>query len=238
MPMNESHKQNNLSVIKGFKPWQFIISAYFWLAVLLVILQQLLTVLPMMTPLLRSDLGEELTVFPYIVTAITVAGAFGLSYFAYFIANRYSPYNLWERIKELDYLPLGLGYLVVIGLNVSVQYLFEGQEQMNQLLIEESVAQQPVAMFFLVVLVAPVVEEVIFRELVPRSLGRSWIAYIIGSILFALIHVPTGIEGWLMYGGMSAMMLYMRLRRDNLNESIAFHMLNNIVSFIAMMNLM
>lgn len=103
--------------------------------------------------------------------------------------------------------------------------------------MQESVKQQPVAMFFLVVIVAPVVEEVIFRELLPKSMGRSLASYIIGSFLFALIHMPTGIEGWLMYGGMSAVMLYMRLRRDNLNEAIAFHLLNNVISFIAMMTL-
>lgn len=128
--MDSLRTQHDLSLIKGFKPWQFFVSAYFWLSVLLFILQQLITALPLMIPVLRREGMELPAAAAYIITAIVVVGAFGVSYFAYFIANRYSPYQLKQRIKEIDYLPIGLGYLMVLGINYGVQYFLKHKNKL------------------------------------------------------------------------------------------------------------
>ncbi|WP_186320378.1 CPBP family intramembrane glutamic endopeptidase [Paenibacillus sp. Y412MC10] len=85
----------------------------------------------------------------------------------------------------------------------------------------------------MIVILAPVTEELVFRELLPNTLGPSFISFISSSLLFVAIHSPSGIMGWTSYGIMTAGFLYARLGQRTIYASIAVHVVWNITSIIA-----
>lgn len=107
-------------------------------------------------------------------------------------------------------------------------------EQPNQASLDSLVGLFPVVMFFTVVIVSPIVEEVVFRELLPFATGPSYLSFAVSSLIFVALHAPFGIMGWTSYGILSVGFLYARLKDNNLYSSIAVHILWNMITIVAM----
>lgn len=84
------------------------------------------------------------------------------------------------------------------------------------------------------VLVAPMIEELVFRGLLMgRVFGqKSWIGLIISSLLFGALHVPTDLGSWILYGGMGLVLGLVYRQNGKLEYVIAIHCLNNLLSAI------
>lgn len=104
--------------------------------------------------------------------------------------------------------------------------------QPNQDVIDGILSLFPIPMIFTMVLVAPVVEETIFRELLPFATGPSHLSFILTSFLFVLIHSPSGIFGWVMYGLSTVGFLIVRMKNNNVYAAIILHILWNILSLV------
>lgn len=105
-------------------------------------------------------------------------------------------------------------------------------EQGNQVSINAILNQHFFAMAFLVVIVAPVIEEIVFREFLPHAGGPSYAAFAIASLLFVALHAPAGIMGWVMYSMMASAFLYLRLNGNNMFTSIVGHIFYNSLSVV------
>ena len=112
----------------------------------------------------------------------------------------------------------------LLGVDVGVQP--------NQASLDVLVGLFPIAMIFTMVIVSPIVEELVFRELLPYALGASYLSFILSSIIFMFLHAPTGIIGWTSYGILSAGFLYMRLKDNNLYGAILAHIVWNTLTLI------
>lgn len=90
------------------------------------------------------------------------------------------------------------------------------------------------------VLLAPMIEELIFRGLLMgRVFGqKSWLGLVVSSLLFGALHMPTDIGSWVIYGGMGAVLGLVYRYSGKLEYVIAIHFLNNLLSaiFIFFMN--
>lgn len=105
-----------------------------------------------------------------------------------------------------------------------------GSAQPNQQAINDTLKLFPIPMMFTVLIVAPVVEEVIFRELLPYASGPSYLSFVFASLLFVVVHTPSGMVGWIGYGITAIGFLSARLINNNVYTGILVHLLWNMMS--------
>ena len=131
----------------------------------------------------------------------------------------------------LSYLAIYVGNLVGgIWLQLVKQTTTANQQVINNLVSESSL----ISSFFLIVLIAPICEEIICRGIIPTKLfqGYEKFGYVIGWLIFLLAHRPSNLPSFLIYGWMSAVLTWTAYRTRRLEMSISVHMLLNSISFI------
>lgn len=131
----------------------------------------------------------------------------------------------------LSYLVIYVGNLVGgIWLQLVRQTTTANQQVINNLVSESSL----ISSFFLIVLIAPICEEIICRGIIPTKLfqGYEKFGYVIGWLIFLLAHMPSNLPSFLIYGWMSAVLTWTAYRTSRLEMSISVHMLLNSISFI------
>lgn len=131
----------------------------------------------------------------------------------------------------LSYLAIYVGNLVGgIWLQLVKQTTTANQQVINNLVSESSL----ISSFFLIVLIAPICEEIICRGIIPTKLfqGYEKFGYVIGWLIFLLAHMPSNLPSFLIYGWMSAVLTWTAYRTRRLKMSISVHMLLNSISFI------
>jgi membrane protease YdiL (CAAX protease family) len=103
-----------------------------------------------------------------------------------------------DRVRTRDWLPWLLGIAVVYACRTAVlvvaAVLTEGRavEEANNLQLRSPTALSIVVLTLLVVVLAPITEELMFRGLLLRSFLRRmsfWPAALLSTLLFALFHV-------------------------------------------------
>lgn len=109
---------------------------------------------------------------------------------------------------------------------------FTAVQQPNQASLENLVGLFPIVMIFTMVIVSPIVEEFVFRELLPFATGPSYLSFGIASLIFVALHAPFGVMGWTSYGILSAGFLYARLKDNNLYTAIGVHIIWNALTLI------
>ena len=130
-----------------------------------------------------------------------------------------------------SYLAIYVGNLVGgIWLQLVKQTTTSNQQVINNLISESSL----ISSFFLIVLIAPICEEIICRGIIPTKLfqGYEKFGYVIGWLIFLLAHRPSNLPSFLIYGWMSAVLTWTAYRTRRLEMSISVHMLLNSISFI------
>lgn len=130
-----------------------------------------------------------------------------------------------------SYLAIYVGNLVGgIWLQLVKQTTTANQQVINNLVSESSL----ISSFFLIVLIAPICEEIICRGIIPTKLfqGYEKFGYVIGGLIFLLAHMPSNLPSFLIYGWMSAVLTWTAYRTRRLEMSISVHMLLNSISFI------
>ena len=131
----------------------------------------------------------------------------------------------------LSYLAIYVGNFVGgIWLQLVKQTTTANQQVINNLVSESSL----ISSFFLIVLIAPICEEIICRGIIPTKLfqGYEKFGYVIGWLIFLLAHRPSNLPSFLIYGWMSAVLTWTAYRTRRLEMSISVHMLLNSISFI------
>lgn len=145
-------------------------------------------------------------------------------------------------IRYTIYVTVGIILIILSTQIMSVLYEWIGVDggSANQELIETALNSplRPLV-FLLVVILAPVFEELIFRKamfgFVTMKLEyRKSTALILSTLLFALIHVPSmdNIIFIFYYLPLSFIITYAYFKTDNILVPIALHFLNNLISFI------
>ncbi|KXT83237.1 TetR family transcriptional regulator [Streptococcus sp. DD11] len=83
---------------------------------------------------------------------------------------------------------------------------------------------------------APVLEEVVFRGLIPQKIFAKHYVWglSVGVILFGLVHGPTDIGSFVVYAGMGAVLAAVAYMTKRLEMAILAHMLRNGVAVLIM----
>ncbi|HET3486624.1 TPA: lysostaphin resistance A-like protein [Streptococcus pneumoniae] len=148
--------------------------------------------------------------------------------------------------RAKDLARLGLSYLVIVGSNIlgSILLQMSNETTLLQMSNETTTANQSqindmvqnsslISSFFLLALLAPICEEILCRGIVPKKIFRgkeSW-GFVVGTIVFALLHQPSNLPSLLIYGGMSTVLSWTAYKTQRLEMSILLHMIVNGIAF-------
>ncbi|KXT59809.1 Membrane-bound protease, CAAX family [Streptococcus oralis] len=212
--------------------WQEILDRGIWVLIFLIglVLSQLPLILSALLsarqfPLLQSGLLVALlsvailTVFIFSARKTEIA-TFNLSFF-----------------KAKDLARLVLSYLVIFTSNLfgsALLRLMNESTTSNQSTINNLVQNSSlISSFFLLVLIAPICEEILCRGIIPKKIfrGKEKLGYLVGAVVFALLHTPTNMPSLLIYGGMSTVLTWTAYRTERLEMSILLHMIVNGIAF-------
>ena len=212
--------------------WQEILDRGIWVLIFLIglVLSQLPLILSALLSarqftLLQSGLLVALlsvvilTVFIFSARKTEIA-TFNLSFF-----------------KAKDLARLVLSYLVIFTSNLfgsALLRLMNESTTSNQSTINNLVQNSSlISSFFLLVLIAPICEEILCRGIIPKKIfrGKEKLGYLVGAVVFALLHTPTNLPSLLIYGGMSTVLTWTAYRTERLEMSILLHMIVNGIAF-------
>ena len=150
--------------------------------------------------------------------------------------TKLATFNL-SFFKAKDLARLVLSYLVIFATNLLGSALLRmmnetttsNQSTLNGLVQNSSL----ISTFFLIVLVAPICEEILCRGIIPQKIfrGKEKLGFIVGAIVFALLHTPTNLPSVIIYGGMSTVLTWTAYKTERLEMSILLHMILNGIAF-------
>lgn len=204
-----------------------------WLGVFFVAM--FLSQVPMLTLVLLQKTQLE-SIWSTVIVGITSTAVVTLFLYG---AHKSKLLNLKSKLFTINDAPrIALSYLAIIvgnmigaiWLHLLKQTTTSNQETINSLISETSL----ISSFFVIVIVAPLCEEIICRGIIPTKLfeGYEKIGYIFGWLLFTLAHLPTNPPSFLIYGWMSAVLTWTAYRTKRLEMSIFLHLVINGMSIL------
>ncbi|EHJ52585.1 CPBP family intramembrane glutamic endopeptidase [Streptococcus macacae] len=141
----------------------------------------------------------------------------------------------WLSWKSVKIAVLGILTLFVVRFIGVMILILEGKTTTNN---QENVLKlfdsSPLLLLFvMIVIMAPLTEEIIFRGLIPKLFSKRFegLGFGLGTLLFSLAHSPTDIGSFVIYAGMGAVLAVICYRTKHLEYSIWVHALNNGLSF-------
>ncbi|QQK08800.1 CPBP family intramembrane glutamic endopeptidase [Miniphocaeibacter halophilus] len=141
----------------------------------------------------------------------------------------------WKKIIQFIVV-----YILFIALSVLIGLLIEIPTSSNQYSLEEMINSYPIMIFGTIIL-APFVEEIIFRHILIGELSKTipkFLAIIISCILFALIHSELTLS-FIVYFlmGMAFTIIYI-LNKDNFIASFFYHAIHNSIALLAVLGIL
>ena len=212
--------------------WQEILDRGIWVLIFLIglVLSQL--------PLILSALLSARQ-FPLLQSGLLVA-LLSVAILAVFIFSarktEIATFNL-SFFKAKDLAHLVLSYLVIFTSNLfgsALLRLMNESTTSNQSTINNLVQNSSlISSFFLLVLIAPICEEILCRGIIPKKIfrGKEKLGYLVGAVVFALLHMPTNLPSVIIYGGMSTVLTWTAYKTERLEMSILLHMILNGIAF-------
>ena len=212
--------------------WQEVLNRGKWVIILLVAF--VLSQFPIGLALFLANKQ-----FPILQSGLLV-GALSIVVLIVFIIGarktQLATFNL-SFFKAKDLARLVLSYLVIFATNLLGSLLLRltneattsNQSILNGLVQNSSL----ISTFFLLVLIAPICEEILCRGIIPQKIfrGKEKLGFVVGAIVFALLHMPTNLPSVIIYGGMSTVLTWTAYKTERLEMSILLHMILNGIAF-------
>ena len=212
--------------------WQEVLNRGKWVLILLVAF--VLSQFPIGLALFLADKQ-----FPILQSGLLV-GALSIVVLIVFIIGarktQLATFNL-SFFKAKDLARLVLSYLVIFATNLlgSLLLRLTNEATTNNQSILNGLVQNSslISTFFLLVLIAPICEEILCRGIIPKKIfrGKEKLGFIVGAIVFALLHMPTNLPSVIIYGGMSTVLTWTAYKTERLEMSILLHMILNGIAF-------
>lgn len=212
--------------------WQEVLNRGKWVLILLVAF--VLSQFPIGLALFLANKQ-----FPILQSGLLV-GALSIVILIVFIIGarktQLATFNL-SFFKAKDLARLVLSYLVIFATNLlgSLLLRLTNEATTNNQSILNGLVQNSslISTFFLLVLIAPICEEILCRGIIPKKIfrGKEKLGFVVGAIVFALLHMPTNLPSVLIYGGMSTVLTWTAYKTERLEMSILLHMILNGIAF-------
>ena len=212
--------------------WQEVLNRGKWVLILLVAF--VLSQFPIGLALFLANKQ-----FPILQSGLLV-GALSIVVLIVFIIGarktQLATFNL-SFFKAKDLARLVLSYLVIFATNLLGSLLLRLTNEVttnNQSILNGIVQNSSlISTFFLLVLIAPICEEILCRGIIPKKIfrGKEKLGFVVGAIVFTLLHMPTNLPSVIIYGGMSTVLTWTAYKTERLEMSILLHMILNGIAF-------
>ena len=133
---------------------------------------------------------------------------------------------------------------LVLLVAIAAQFFLPDDPSVNQQIVSQLTVAQPVFGFFVVVVFAPLTEELIFRGMLAHYLfpkqtnsKQTALFLLVSSVLFALLHFPGSLHQFLVYASLGLSLGLAYVSRKGLLYSISLHALNNLIGFLMILML-
>ena len=137
-------------------------------------------------------------------------------------------------LNKYIWLPALVWVLVIVAEN-----FLPHDPSASQKMVEELTHNQPLFSFFMVVVFAPLTEELTFRGMLARfvfpqqdNIKQTALFLLVSSLIFALVHFPGTPLQFLVYASLGFSMGLAYISKGGLAYSIALHALNNLIAFL------
>lgn len=141
-----------------------------------------------------------------------------------------------------NYLSLALRYWMVGVLlmafsNLAIEWLLPKIETVNEDAVRSLIDISPVIMFLSVSLLAPLIEETVFRGIFRKIFKTNWLFLVMSTLMFSAMHVINGFYNWtdlaliIPYAFMGGVLSWSYLKHNNIYIPIIIHFIHNIISF-------
>ena len=145
--------------------------------------------------------------------------------------------NNFKKITEkaLKYWITGL--LGMITTNIIIGYLLKSLPE-NETLVRDLFFDYPILMALSIIIIAPFLEEVIFRKVLNKVIQKKWLYIITSGIIFGTIHALTGITEpiellyIIPYGILGSTFAYTYYETKTIWATISTHALHNAISML------
>ena len=142
-------------------------------------------------------------------------------------------------LNKYIWLPALVWALVIV-----VQFFLPNDPSVSQQTAEQLTHNQPLFSFFMIVVFAPLTEELTFRGMLARyvfpqqdNVKQTALFLLVTSIIFALVHFPGTPQQFLVYGSLGLSLGLAYISKGGLAYSMGLHALNNLISFVMIMML-
>ena len=185
---------------------------------------------------LFGPLANKMVQF-WIAGFLTLAGT-ALSYWYIEKENKQATKPTTYRYRD-TWIAIGCYYLFITTITVLATLLHITQQtQSNQSALNELFKTNPLLLGLYIAVLAPIIEELVFRYIIPKYLSfntqRNWLGYTIGLVIFIFLHSPQGILGFVSYSALALMFTYMRIRYNDIRASILTHITWNSIILLIM----
>lgn len=143
--------------------------------------------------------------------------------------------NFWKSLVYI--IVFSLIYFGILYFLFFITSLFGAGNNIGNQTIILSNLESPfaiVAIFFSVVIAAPLIEEIVYRMLLADIIGNRWYSYIITTTFFAFLHIQV-VGDWqniLPYFALGLVNGFIYWKFNNISIPIIIHFLGNSVAFI------
>lgn len=203
---------------------------------------------PIMGVIMTSILGNSNEIIaPGIMNGIIIFTVVSTVWLAWplFKAERNQKSSKKANAKKimLTYIMM---YLTVLIANPILMYLTQSDQSQNQALIVESMKLDPIFVILSAVIMAPLVEEIVFRGVFYRKIrnaNRYLIAIFMSALTFGLMHVLQSILEQ-NFMDLPFIIVYMILglfftkiyeETGKLSSAIILHFINNVIGVLAIL---
>lgn len=142
-------------------------------------------------------------------------------------------------LNKYIWLPALVWALVIVA-----QFFLPNDPSISQQMVDQLAHNQPLFSFFMVVVFAPLTEELTFRGMLARfvfpqqdNVKKTALFLLVSTIIFALVHFPTTPQQFLVYSALGLSMGLAYINKGGLAYSMGLHALNNLISFVMIMML-
>ena len=144
----------------------------------------------------------------------------------------------WQDFKkniknyfEISFKNWFIGFIIMIISNIIINIFVTGLGQ-NESSVQQLITKMPIVAFCITTLLAPFIEEMIFRKCLQDCFNNKTLYMITSGLLFGLIHVIGSSNAYeylliIPYGAVGLMFAKTINETDNIYSTILLHMLHN-----------
>ena len=127
---------------------------------------------------------------------------------------------------------------IMMAINVAISVIFGRLRSANDQTIRDLFAMMPIYVIFEVSIIAPITEELVFRQSIRYMVKNKWVFIIASGLIFGFMHTLSSLETVsdflyiIPYGIPGGFFAYMLYEEDNVLVPMSFHMIHNTLAVI------